>query len=70
MDRISKIGLLSLEWNWGLLALNISPIFFKNNVMKKTKIRSIKNIWTLATVFSQGDTYMAAPDESSREANF
>ena len=36
MGRISKISLLSLEWRGGLLALNIS-IFFKNNVMKKTK---------------------------------
>ena len=37
MDRIFKIGLLSLEWQWGLLALNIIHIFFKNNVMKKKK---------------------------------
>ena len=39
---IFKIGLLSLEWRWGLLALNIIPIFYKNNVMKKTKIRTKK----------------------------
>ena len=39
---IFKIGLLSLEWQWGLLALNIIPIFYKNNVIKKTKIRSKK----------------------------
>ena len=42
MVRIFKISLLSLEWQWGLLALIIISIFFKNNVMKKTKIRSIK----------------------------
>ena len=42
MVRIFKISLLSLECQWGLLALIIIPIFFKNNVMKKTKIRSIK----------------------------
>ena len=30
---IFKIGLLSLEWRWGFLALNIIPIFYKNNVM-------------------------------------
>ena len=41
-----EVVLLSLEWWWGLLALNIIPIFFENNVMKKTKRRSIKNIWT------------------------
>ena len=35
MDKIFKIGSLSLEWHKGLLALNITPIFFKNNVMKK-----------------------------------
>ena len=69
MDRISKIGLMSLEWNWGLLALNISPIFFKNNVMKKTKIRSIKNIWTATAFFSQSDAYMAVRMRDSREAN-
>ena len=63
MDWIFKIGLLGLEWQWGLRALNIIPILFKNNVMKKTKIRSIKNISTAATVFSQSDTYMAAPDQ-------
>ena len=63
MDIISKIGLLSLEWHWGLLALNIIPIFFKNDVMKKAKIHSIKNIWTAAAIFSQSDAYMAAPDE-------
>ena len=63
MDRILKIGLLSLEWHWGLLARNIIPIFFKNNVMKKTKMRSIKNIWKAATVFDKGDTHMAAPDQ-------
>ena len=44
MDWIFKSGLLSLEWKWGLLALNIIPIFFKNSVMKKTKMRSIKKI--------------------------
>ena len=37
-DRIFKVGLLSLEGQWGLLALNIIPIFFKNNAMKKTKL--------------------------------
>ena len=58
---ILKIGLPSLEWQWGLLALNI-PIFFKN-VMKKTKIRSIKNIWMATTVFRQSKAYMAAPDQ-------
>ena len=41
MDRIFKADLLSLEWQWGLLVLNIIHIFFRNNVMKKTKIRSI-----------------------------
>ena len=56
------MGLLSLEWQWGLLAFNI-PILFKDNVMKKTKIRSIKNILTAATVFSQSNTYMAALDQ-------
>ena len=40
MDRIFKTGLLSLEWHPGLLALNIIPIFFKNNAMQKTKTRS------------------------------
>ena len=40
----------------GFVALKV-PIFFKNNVMKKTKIRSIKNIWMAATVFSQSNTY-------------
>ena len=69
MDRIFKIGLLSLEWQWRLLALNIIPIFFKNNVMKKTKIRSIKSISTAVTVFSKSDTYIAAPDQKSLEAN-
>ena len=44
MAKIFKIGLLSLKSQWGLLALNIIPILFKNNVMKKTKISSIKNI--------------------------
>ena len=68
MDIIFKIGLLCPEWHWGLLALSIIPIFFKTNVMKKTKIRSTRNR-PAATVFSQNDTYMAAPDESSREAN-
>ena len=48
MDRIFKIGLLSLEWQWGLLALIIIPIFFKNNIMKKTKIRSIKTFEQLS----------------------
>ena len=46
MDWIFKIRLLGLEWWCGLLALNIIPIFVKNNVMKKNKIRLIKNIWT------------------------
>ena len=41
MARIFKIGLLSLEWQWRLLTL-IILICFKNNVMKKTKICSIK----------------------------
>ena len=40
MDIILKIGLLSLERQWGLLALNNKC---KNNVIKKTKIRSIMN---------------------------
>ena len=40
MRRIFKISLLSLEWQWGLLALNVL-IFFKN-VMKEIKIRSNK----------------------------
>ena len=43
----------------GFLALNTMPIFFKNNVMKKTKIRSIKNILTAATVLSESDTHRA-----------
>ena len=60
---------MSLEWQCGLLTLNIIPILFKNYVMKKTKIGSGKNIWTAATVFSQSDTYMSAPDENSREVN-
>ena len=42
MARIFKIGLLSLEWQWKSLAFIIIPIFFKNNVMKKTNIRSLK----------------------------
>ena len=63
MDRILKIGSLGLEWHWALLAFNIISIFFKNNVMEKTKICSIKNIWTAVTVFSQSDTSMATPDE-------
>ena len=68
MSRVFKIGFGSLEWLWSLLALNI-PIFFKNNAMKKTKICSIKNILTAATVFSQGNTYMARI-RNSREADF
>ena len=40
MARIFKIGLLSLEWSWGLLTLIL--ICFKNNVMKKTNICSVK----------------------------
>ena len=63
MDRIFKIGLLSLEWHWGFLAPNIIAIFFKNNVMKKMKIPSINNIRSTGTVFSQGDTYIAAPGQ-------
>ena len=63
MDWIFKIGLLSLEWQWGLLALNIVPIFFKNSVMKKTKIRSIKKNWTAATAFSQSYIDTAASDQ-------
>ena len=47
MDRILNIGLLSLKGQWGLLVL-IIPIFYKY-VVKKTKIRSIRNIWTAAT---------------------
>ena len=69
MDRAFKIVLLSLEWQWRLHALDIILIFFKNNVMKKSKIRSIKNIWTAVTVFSKSDTYIAAADQKSREAN-
>ena len=69
MDRIYKIGLLSLEWNWGLLTLNISPIFFKNNVMKKTKIGLTKSIWTAAAFFSQSNAYMTLRIRDSREAN-
>ena len=68
MSRILKVGLLSLEWQWGLFALNIL-MFFKNNVMKKTKIRSIKNIWTAVTVFSQSNAFMAARIRNSCEAN-
>ena len=56
MDRILKVDLLSLEQHWDFLILNIIPIFFKNNVMKETKIRSIKNIWTAAEVFIKSDT--------------
>ena len=56
MERIFKICLLSVEGQWGLLSLNIIPIFYKNNVMKKTKIHLMKNIGTAATVFSQSDT--------------
>ena len=63
MDWIFKIDLLSLEWWWGLLAPNILSIFFKNNVM------NIRIFEQLDTVFSQSDTYMAAPDQNSREAN-
>ena len=63
MDRIFKVGLLSLEWQWGLLALNIIPIFFKNNVMKKTEICLLKNNWIVVTVFSQSDLYIAAPNK-------
>ena len=40
MDRVFKIGLLSL-WNdsgVGLFAHNIIPILFKSNFMKKIKI--------------------------------
>ena len=39
MDRIFKIGSLSLEWQWDLLAFNIISIFFKNNFMKKMKLQ-------------------------------
>ena len=63
MDWIFKIDLLSLEWWWGLLAPNILSIFFKNNVM------NIRIFEQLDTVFSQSDTYMAASDQNSREAN-
>ena len=55
MDRILKIGLLSLEWQWGLLTLNIIPIFFKNNVMKTFE--------QLSLFSAKGDTYMTAPDQ-------
>ena len=51
MDRILNIGLLSLKGQWGLLVL-IIPIFYKY-VVKKTKIRSIRNIWTPVTVLAE-----------------
>ena len=38
MGRIVKIGLVSVEYQRSLLVHNI-PIYFKNNVMKKTKVR-------------------------------
>ena len=66
MGRIFKIGLLSLEWQWRLLALNI-PIFFKEN-MKKTKTDSIKNIWMVITVLSQNNTYMLLRITNCRKA--
>ena len=52
-----------MEWQWDLLAFIIIHIFFKNKVMKETKIRSIKNIWTAATVFSQSNTYCCSGSE-------
>ena len=36
MDRISKIGLLSLERQWSLVALNV-PTFFKNKCHEENK---------------------------------
>ena len=69
MDWIFKIGLLSLEWKWGLLALNIIPIFFKNNVLKKTKIRSIKNIWTVGHCIQPKRHIQLLRIRNSREAN-
>ena len=54
MARICKIGLLSLEWQWGSLALKIT-IFFMNNVMKKTQIHSIKTFERLL-LFSAKET--------------
>ena len=59
MDRIFKTALLSLEWHWDLLPFNIIPIFFKNNIIKKTKTCSMKKNWTATTVFSQIDTYLS-----------
>ena len=53
MDRILKIGLLSLECQWGLLTLNIITIFFKNNVMKTFE--------QLSLFSAKSDTYTAAP---------
>ena len=36
---------------------------------RKQKIHSIKTFEKLTTVFSQSNTYMAAPDQNSYEAN-
>ena len=63
MDSVFKVRLLSLEWQCCVLGLNIIPFFFRNNVMEKTKIRSMKNISIAVTVFRQSNTCMAAPDE-------
>ena len=53
----------------GLLALIIILIFFKNNVMKKTKKGAINNIWTAATVYSQSNATWLLRIRNSRDAN-
>ena len=53
----------------GLLALIIILIFFKNNVMKKTKKGAINNIWIAATVYSQSNATWLLRIRNSRDAN-
>ena len=70
MDGIFKIGVLSQEWQWGLFAINIIPIFFKNNVKKKTKNTLNKkhlNSWPLYSVKATHKWLLRI--RSSREAN-
>ena len=54
----------------GLLALIIIPIFFKNNIMKKTKIRSIKTFERLLLYSAKATHTGLLWIRNSHEANF